>query len=68
MLLQELFHLTLVEGNTMTENLRAAREKMSELARIGTKLVRDVKVAILIKWFAGEPQISGCCPGMKGDG
>jgi gag-polypeptide of LTR copia-type len=48
MLLWELFHLTLVEGSTMTEDLRTARKKMSELTRIGTKLDTDVKLAILV--------------------
>jgi gag-polypeptide of LTR copia-type len=48
MLLQELFHLTLVEGSTMIEYLCAAREKISQLARIGTKLDTDVKLAILV--------------------
>jgi AAA+ ATPase superfamily predicted ATPase len=47
-LLQELFHLTLVKESTMTKYLRTAREKMSELARIGTKLDTDLKLAILV--------------------
>jgi gag-polypeptide of LTR copia-type len=37
-----------VEGSTITEYLCAPREKMSELARIGTKLDTDVKLAILV--------------------
>jgi gag-polypeptide of LTR copia-type len=37
-----------MEGSTMTEYLCAARKKMSELARIGTKLDTDVKLAILV--------------------
>jgi gag-polypeptide of LTR copia-type len=43
-----LFHLTLVEGNTMMGYRHAARETIPELARIGTKLDTDVKLAILV--------------------
>jgi hypothetical protein len=47
MLLQELFQLSM-ESMTMTEYLRSIKEKLSELSRIGTKLEKDVKMALVL--------------------
>jgi len=47
MLLQELFQMSKSESG-MDEYLRAVREKMSELATIGTKLEDDVKLALIL--------------------
>jgi len=46
MLLQELFRMSM--GSSMDGYLRAIKEKMSELSAIGTKLERDIKLAIVL--------------------
>src|SRR5271154_579594 len=46
MLLQDLFQAKMTEGS-MDIYLRAVKEKMSELAAIGTKLETDIKLAII---------------------
>jgi hypothetical protein len=48
MLLQKLFQVSISGFPGMDEYLRAVREKMSELAIIGTKLEDDVKLALIL--------------------
>ena len=48
MLLQELFQMSISGFMGMDEYLRRVREKMSELAIIGTKLEDDVKLALIL--------------------
>jgi len=48
MLLQELFRMSMSEGEKMDVYLRAVREKMSELAVVGLKLEDDIKLAIIL--------------------
>ena len=47
-LLQELFRMSMSEGEKMNLYLRAVREKMSELAVVGLKLEDDIKLAIIL--------------------
>jgi hypothetical protein len=53
MLLQELFRESLGDG-TMDEYLRSVKEKLSELSTIGTKLEKDVKLAIVLNGLTDE--------------
>ena len=49
MLLQELFHMSMEEGDDgMEAYLRGIKEKLSELARTGTKLEKDVQLALIL--------------------
>ena len=48
MLLQELFRMSLSEGDNMDEYLRGVRAKMSELSTVGLKLEDDIKLAIIL--------------------
>jgi len=58
MLLQELFRMSLFDhgehSSGMAEYLRRIKEKFSELARIGTKLEKDVKVALILNGLPDE--------------
>ena len=53
MLLQELFQARMTEGN-MDLYLRAVREKMSELAAIGTTMETDIKLAIILNGLTDD--------------
>jgi hypothetical protein len=53
MLLQELFRESLRNGN-MDGYLRSVKEKLSELSRIGTKLEKDVQLAIVLNGLTDE--------------
>ena len=48
MLLHELFHISMESATSMDDYLRAIREKMSELSAVGTKLDKDIKLAIML--------------------
>jgi len=48
MLLQELFRMSMSEGEKMDLYLRGIKEKMSELSTIGLKLEADIKLAIIL--------------------
>jgi hypothetical protein len=55
MLLQELFHMSMATSDYgMDGYLRAIREKMSELSAIGTKLDKDIKLAIILNGLSEE--------------
>ena len=53
MLLQELFQARMVPGS-MDEYLRAVKEKMSELAAIGTAIETDIKLAIILNGLTDD--------------
>jgi len=53
MLLQELFQVRMVPGR-MDEYLRAVKEKMSELAAIGTTMETDIKLAIILNGLTDD--------------
>jgi hypothetical protein len=55
MLLQELFHMSMGTSDFgMDGYLRAIREKLSELSAIGTKLDKDIKLAIILNGLSEE--------------
>ena len=54
MLLQELFQMSMSGFVGMDEYLRRVREKMSELAIIGTKLEDDVKLALILNGLSEQ--------------
>lgn len=53
MLLQELFRVSMKSGS-MNAYLRSIKEKVSELSKIGTKLEKDVKLAIVMNGLPDE--------------
>src|ERR1700737_1542111 len=53
-LLQELFHFSMEKATNMDGYLRAIREKMSELSAAGTKLDKDIKLAIILNGLSEE--------------
>src|ERR1700737_1535169 len=54
MLLQELFHFSMEKATNMDGYLRGIREKMSELSAVGTKLDKDIKLAIMHNGLSEE--------------
>jgi gag-polypeptide of LTR copia-type/Zinc knuckle len=55
MLLQELFHMSIATSDFgMDGYLRAIREKLSELSAVGTKLDKDIKLAIILNGLSEE--------------
>jgi hypothetical protein len=55
MLLQELFHMSMATSDFgMDGYLRSIREKMSELSVVGTKLDKDIKLAIILNGLSEE--------------
>jgi gag-polypeptide of LTR copia-type len=54
-MLQELFHMSMTTSDLgMDGYLQAIREKMSELSAVGTKLDKDIKLAIILNGLSEE--------------